>query len=159
MTKAKRLTISQTDLARVFGVSTRTIQRWEEEGLREARIGRRATYALPVAVAWRVDRERRESDVMDFNEARARKMAAQAELTEIEVARARAEYIHVSDLDHLLAEPLARLRGRLLSFAGVVAPRLTEPLEVPQAVAIIDGAMAEFLEPISREGLLGGDQD
>ena len=157
MTKAKSLTISQTDLAWVFGVSTRTIQRWEEEGLRDARIGKRATYALPVAVACRVDRERRENDVMDFTEARARKMAAQAELTEIEVARARGEYIHIVEMERLLSEPLSRLRGGLLSLAAVIEPRLTEPLEIPQAVASIEMGMAEFLEPISEEGLLGSE--
>ena len=153
--RAKKGALTQGELARLFGVAVRTIQRWDAEGLRAARIGKTATYDPPSAVAWRVARERRANEAMDFSEARTRKMAAQAELAELEVARTRAETIHVSDMDRLLAEPLSRLRGQLLSFAGVVAPRLTEPLEVPQAVAILESAMAEFLEPISQEGLLG----
>lgn len=159
MGKAKPGELSQSGLAQLFGVSVRTIQRWDHEGLAESRVGDGATYHSAAAVAWRIARERRANEAMSLFEARTRKMIAQAELAELEVARTRAETIHVSDLNRLLTEPLARLRGQLLSFAGVVAPRLTEPLEVPQAVAILEAAMGEFLEPISQEGLLGDDQD
>ena len=51
----------------------------------------------------------------DLNEERARKVAAEAQLAEMELAKARREFVAVADVASAWGEVLSAVRGRLLS--------------------------------------------
>lgn len=116
---------NQQELAEVFGISVRTIQRWEVHGLANARVSDEATramYDLTAAVAWRVDREvERFTELstngasVDFEEARARKEMALARLREFDLAERQQTLIHVDDAGDSYAEIIAEIAAAIRS--------------------------------------------
>lgn len=131
--------VSQKELAGLFDVSTRTIQRWGEDGLNEARVGAEATYDLKLAIAWRVDSV--QADVDDeYRIARTRVVTAKAEEAERANAIQRGELIPMDDIEGLLRESLmsvdATLRSSPNRFASALAER--SGLTLKQARVILD---------------------
>jgi phage terminase Nu1 subunit (DNA packaging protein) len=141
------MTVDQPTLAELFGVTTRTIQRWGRQGLDEARVGDSATYDLRAAIAWR-EAQLKGDDPL--TEARVRKMEADAERSELRTARERGELIHVDDLEMLFAEPLAMLRARLLELPARIAVEL--PMPDREAVDIIEPLVHALMTEMAEAG-------
>lgn len=127
--------VGQQDLADVFRVSVRTIQRWEKRGLDRARVGNGATYDLPEAVAWALEREQASEDT-DYETARARRMAADAHLRELELGRERGTLVHIDDMEDLLRTPLERVAAELKAAPSRLAPELAARAGISHAAAL-----------------------
>lgn len=146
--------LSQKEIAAAFGVTTRTIQRWHDEGLPRQGTGRDTTYDLPECIAWRLEREREEVErileTFENEEAsRKKKLAMQARKLELEVEEMEGRLIDIEDLEQLHSAPLAELRGQILSIPGRLGP-LLDRYKVQEAVAILDEFVAEFMESLSH---------
>jgi phage terminase Nu1 subunit (DNA packaging protein) len=113
--------IALNQLAEETGLAVRTLQyiRAQEPSVLTVRQrGKVAEYKQPdCAVALRqreADKARREATpTMSLDEARTRKALAEAELAEMEVARARGETVSVADYEATLGRILDRLAARL----------------------------------------------
>lgn len=143
--------LSQKELAVLLGLSTRQIRNLEAEGMPHRAEKNRKYYPVD-AVQWYVGRKeqaaRDEVAPTDFNEAKAREMAARAEKAEIEVRQLRGELIHVDDLEALHAKPLAQLRARLLALPGRIAAEL--PMPAVEAVEAIEPVVHEIMAELSE---------
>lgn len=152
------LHVDQRSLARIFGCSVRTVQRYEDDGLRAARVGRTATYDLPAAVAWRIQREREQAEqavtggsegVPDLSASKARKELALARLRELEVAEREKDLVR---LDHVLfwvRDHAARTRQAVESFPARYTAEMAGELGVkPRELGIV---LADYIRRFLTE--------
>jgi phage terminase Nu1 subunit (DNA packaging protein) len=111
--------ISLNQLAEETGLAVRTLQyiRAQEPGVLATRQGKAMEYRQPdCAIALRkreADKAVTEANPGDLDTARTRKANAEAELAEIEVAKARGEVVSVADYEGALGRVLDRLTARL----------------------------------------------
>jgi phage terminase Nu1 subunit (DNA packaging protein) len=113
--------ISLNQLAEETGLAVRTLQyiRTQEPSVLTIRQrGKNAEYKQPdCAIALRnreAEKARREAaPTMSLDEARTRKALAEAELAELDVAKARGEFVAIADYEVALARVLDRLTARL----------------------------------------------
>ncbi len=113
--------IDLSDLAEETGMSVRNLQyvRAQEPGILITRQrGSKTQYKQPdCAINLRkreADKARREAaPLVSLDDARSRKMLAEAELAELEVAKARGEFVAVADYESALARVCDRLAARL----------------------------------------------
>lgn len=87
----------------------------------------------------------------DFDDAKARKMAAEAELAEIELAKARGEMVSVTEAAKLVAEEYAAVRSKLLSLPSKLGPMLAiEDTETACRALLSRGINEALNELVSR---------
>ncbi len=107
--------VTQTALAKLFRVDVRTIQRWTKAGMPREGASRSSKYDLPQCIAWRREEDRKEAEDLrhpkTFEEARARKMAAEAELAELDVMERRGELGTVEEMDEVITTGFGRMRA------------------------------------------------
>lgn len=132
------LTVDQTTLARILGVSPRTVRRMEREGLSVARVsdpGDAPLYDVPRAVQWVIESRDPESDD-ELLDARTRKMRADAELREDELRTKRGELVPVHEVLDRVRKPLEAVDGQLRSAPRRLARDWAARLGVTQGEAI-----------------------
>lgn len=111
--------LSVTEVADRLGISYQAVGVWAAKpGAPVRSVKSRVWCKWPAFARWReqqlVDTARREATpTVSLDEARTRKALAEAELAEIELARARGEVVALSDYEAALARILDRLAARL----------------------------------------------
>lgn len=127
----------------------RTFARWVAKGL--PRKGER--YLWPEISRWLVEHARQEGRESvrpaDYEDARARKMIAEAELAEYDVALKRGELLTVADGEKTIAEAFQRIRGQLLAVPSRFAGDLVGIQTLPEANARLTRAVTEVLEELA----------
>ncbi|HEX2526912.1 MAG TPA: hypothetical protein VHL31_11540 [Geminicoccus sp.] len=91
---------------------------------------------------------------IDFDEARQRKVAAEAQLAELELARQRGEVVAIEDVGVELEQRYAAVRARLMAMPPKLAPLLC-PDEPATAQSMIEAAVVEALAELSERELDG----
>lgn len=87
----------------------------------------------------------------DFDEAKARKMSADAILAEIEVAKARGEVVSLSVVEKVAADEYAALRAKLLSLPDKMAPLCETTPGVDGKRELLRRCVVEALEELSAD--------
>ena len=85
----------------------------------------------------------------DLTAERTRKLAAEAQLAEMELAKARHEYVAVADVASAWSEVLSAVRARLLSMPTTLATIVANENEVARCQAIIETHVHEALTELS----------
>lgn len=153
------MTVNQSELAELLGVSIRTIQRWGKDGLDDCRVGDGATYDLAAAIAWRLDSVQSEDDD-EYRVARTRVATAKAEAAERENAVAARELIPMEELEPLVRESLegvaAILRQCPVALRSEWAVRLGFPVKDAEELIrdLVEDVKAALREP-DLSGLQG----
>ena len=157
----ERVALPQVEIARMFDVSENTLRAWRRAGCPVASEKGRSVLMDPAAVLrWReieiAAAAKGDIGRMDMDEARRRKLAAEAALAEIELARAKGEVVSVDLVAEEVGAALSALRSRLLAIPPAVSPSI-ELVEGTAAVReVLDAAIHEALDEISGGGFLGG---
>ncbi len=162
--------VNQRQLAEIFGVTRETIRKWADLGMPIHRGPARTNAYLPAEVIrWREERAERAAiesvAVTDIDEARRRKMAAEAALAEIALAKARGEVVELGIIGEELGSALSKCRAKLLALGAGVVPRLQMATDAKEMKRIVDDAVLQALEEISdgslefARGTGGADQD
>lgn len=111
--------MSVTEVAKKLGISYQAVGVWAAKpGAPTRSAGTKVWLKWPAFARWReqqmVETARREaSPTVSLDEARTRKALAEAELAEIELAKARGEVVALADYEAALARILDRLAARL----------------------------------------------
>ncbi len=146
-TTSRQTLVNQTELARMFQVTTRTVQRWNERGLPRQGEGRAAKYPLERCIVWVRERDREEvleaARPKDLEEARLRKAIADAELAEYEVAERRGETLTVEHFEDLMGSATRRMDAQLRTLPRRVAPELVGLTTVKAFRAALEDAVAQ----------------
>lgn len=157
--------VIQREIAEIFGVSREAIRRWTDQGMPTHRDAKGAVRYLPAEVIrWREERAERLAieglAVTDLDEARRRKLAAEAALAEIELAKQRDQVVELELIGAQVGAAFATVRARLLGIGAAILPRLQLATDAVDMKRIIDDAVRQALEGLSNGSLeFAGDSD
>lgn len=84
-----------------------------------------------------------------YETARVRKLQVETALAEMDLAKARREYVASSDVQHVWADVLANMKSKLLSMPTILAPMLVDQKDASQIKEIIDRSVIDCLEELS----------
>jgi DNA-binding XRE family transcriptional regulator len=119
----RRKYVSQSELARRFGVTRGTIKRWEMQGLfptqHLVRSGHSLAYDLEAYDAWN---EARRAHERKMSENHAKMQTLKVELLELELAERRGEILRKDCVDDEMRRVVYVAYHRLLAVLGRVAP-------------------------------------
>lgn len=144
--------VSAKEAARRLGMTDVSIGEWGQKvGAPIRLVNGRRVYKWPEFPIWvrqqlKANREKPAS----FDDARNRKMAAEAELAEIELAKARAELLTIGDLETIVARDYTAVRTRLQALTGRLAPVVVGTKDIAAATALIEPVVREVMEELSR---------
>ena len=154
-------TINIQEASTIFGVSTNTIKTWLRKGCpadKPGTNGRAWVLNLTDMIRWQNDQTRiraeskgREDDV---EEARRRKLVAEAELSEIQVKKERGEVIDIELSGKMLDKVLANVTAKLLAMPHKVAPYLLNQTNTTDVIEIL----TPYIHDTIKELAIGGEQ-
>jgi hypothetical protein len=147
--------ISKRHFAETYGVSESQLERLFQQGMpHEKQSSRKIAIPMPAGRVWYhdylVDKGRRQAAPKDLDEAKQRKMAAEAELAELELSEKRGELMTVSDFAKITGEAFSRARARLQNLAPRVAAAAFGAPTIPEAQARIEPLVIEVLDELRR---------
>lgn len=154
--------LSQKELAALYDVSTRQVRNWEDEGLPRRAKGNRKEYPLKDVVAWHEAREVAQAlakvDTSALGAAKLRRMEAEAEAKELDVAVKRGDLVPLDEVGDLVRESLQAVDSVLRHSPSRFAPALAKAGGVPPKVArTILREIVEMVRSAIREGGVGDD--
>lgn len=86
----------------------------------------------------------------DYEEARARKVAAEAEITELELAKVRGELVVADDVVTAWSDTLSSLKAKLVSIPSKAAPIVAAEDSAGGCQQVLDELIREALEELSN---------
>ena len=126
--------LSQRELAEAFGLTTRQVRNWEKDGLPHQAEGNRKLYPLREAIAWFRDREVAAAlkgvDTSAMDEAKLRKLLADAESKELDLAVKRGDLVPLDEVGGLVRESLDAVDSVLRHAPSRFAPALAKTATV-----------------------------
>lgn len=141
-------------LAEWYGVDQRTVTNWqlEDPPVPSEKRGRERIFDTKAVATWREERAIRKAPAPpppDLEEAKARKLAAEAELAEYQLAQARGEFIAVTDLDAKIGPVFDTFRAKLLAIPGRLAPRVVACRDIADARDMLEQELGVVLAELS----------
>lgn len=145
--------VNRVKLAEIFGVSVDTVSAWVKRGcpyLVGGDKGKQWSFNSASVFRWHlesVDGSSGSQTPENYEKSKARKMAADAALAEIELERARGSVVELSVVLDAVTEEYATVRTRLGSLPGILAPRLSpdRALEYQPVIAdVVDDILKEL---------------
>ncbi len=150
---ARGKTVNRAELARILGVDVRTIDTYTRQGMpiekRSRRKGDPSEYNTAAAIEWLRESSSEESVPLDFEKARARKMRADAELAEYDLAKTRGELVAVEDVAALVNEDYSAVRLALLGIPARLSAELVIAEDADMVRAILDESIREALAELA----------
>lgn len=154
--------VNQTEIARLLDVTPKTIRAWEVQGCPveapSTRRGAPALYSVAAVVQWREEVAARAASgalaAMDMEEARRRKLAAEAALVELDLAKRRDEVVEMPITAEEVGAGLSAVRARLMAIGATVAPKLILAADTASRKEIIDDEVNQALAEISGPDFL-----
>lgn len=144
--------VSRTALASLFGVDVRTVTNWVDAGCPKRKESGRPVFLLSEVIPWRREQDRHElRPSPKFDEEQARKMRADADLSELKVKRMRGELIPATRVEQDMERLCAMVRARVLSIRGRWAPKIMRLETMAEAALTLDDLTADVLDAL-REG-------
>ena len=156
--------VNKRELAELFGISERTLTRYQHEGLPIARVGTRGvpnTYDTAEVHGWLVDRATcgasgsEGGEVLILDAERARLAKVQADTAELKLSRARGELVETEAAMRAWGQVIQTARARLLAIAPKAAPLLIGVRTPAEAQAIVDTLVCEALAELANPDLTG----
>lgn len=138
-------------ICKLLDLSERRVQQLSAEGVIPR--AERGRYELEAAIRGYVHYLRDRSldgGVVSLEEARKRKIAAEAELAEIELAKARADVVAIDDVAKQWDTILANVRTRFLALPTKVAPMVAPETDQSLVKEFIEDAVHTALGELAR---------
>lgn len=155
--------VNRADLASLTGASLVTIDNWVRRGMpfvQRGSKGREWIFDTAQCIEWlrQQDVEAALGDTakIDYDEARRRKMAADAALAEYELAKARRTVITVEEATAMIADDYARCRRRLMEIPGRLSQRLAGESDPAAVERMLKDDVTAALEELTADA---GDDD
>lgn len=150
-------TLTTGEVAEIFGVTPGTVTNWKADGCPYRTRDGRPAYVLRQVIEWRVEQARLSSAPPDMKAEQLRKLKAEADRVELEVAEARGDLVPLADFDTALASEHEAMRAALTSlpskFSRLVADRTGCTMALAQAVLsdVADRTMIELRDEMPAE--------
>lgn len=156
--------VNRKTLASVFGVTLPTIDAWRDRGMpfvTEGRLGREWEFETRDCIDWWIEQQGRrpaasgpqDPSFESIEEAERRKMIANADRAEVQVAKEAGILVPISEVATVVAEEHARVRARLLTIPNELRPAVLTFLAhdrpaAEQLLASVDETILEALTEI-----------
>ncbi len=137
---ARRLGLTGGEVSRLHG----------EPGAPKVVRGGKVFLRWPEFPRWRDERLKKVGKPSGLDEARRRRLSAQAELAELELAKARGDLLTISDVERIVSTDYGKLRAQLLSMPGRLAPCVVGVKTMADATAAIDAEVRSVMAELSR---------
>lgn len=149
--------VNQLELARLLGVDPGTIRTWQRQGMpiekASTRRGDPNQYSVPAVVRWREEQARLAAsgdlNAMDMEEARRRKLAAEAATAELALDERRGVVVEVGVVMEEVGRGLDSCRARLLGIGSKLAPMIAIETDAAVCKRMVDDAVNEALHELS----------
>ncbi len=150
--------VNRSELAETFGVALSTVDLWVSQRMPcvsrpERRGGTGYQIDLSAVLEWHRERERQnalgEIAKVDEQEARRRKLAAEASLAELELQVKQGLVAPIAEAEKAWAAMVAACRAKLLSLGNKLGPVLASIPEAAECQSTIDTAVHEGLSELS----------
>ena len=155
--KADGRLVNQAEMAQISGVQALTIRNWERKGCpvrKKGGRGKPAQYNTAEVMRWREEQvvlaAAGDLDAMDFEEARRRKLAAEAALAELDLSVRTREFVPIEEVGAQVAEEYANVRAKFLSLPGDVAADM-EGLTTSEIQELLASKVSEILHELSAD--------
>jgi len=151
-------TFSLVEVAGLLNVTRQTIDRWLKNGCpfverADRNRGKDWQLSLPDVVAWREQRAVQaaigDTSTLGIDEARRRKVAAEAALAELELAKQRGEVVSIDVALQVIGDQLAVCRSRLLNLPTKLGPIVAVETDVTACVDMMRSGVNEALDELS----------
>lgn len=157
MTNDNKAIVNKSTLAAFTGYSFETISHWVKRGCpvhRQGRKGLDTLFHMPDVWRWRAEDERRQSEVgnkpKDYDGAIQRKVIAEAELKEMELAERRQELVSLDQVTKDMEKVFMALRTKLLSIPIKAAPLLVACRNESELQQVLTKQVDEALHELSN---------
>lgn len=151
------------EAAAICGKSVTTLKTWFNLGCPVIeRGGKTKKWRIsPAAVmAWREEKIAQDAvgdtKNLDFEEARRRKMAAEAAMTELDLAQRRGELIPIEEIANLVGEEYANVRAKLLAIPVKMAPLMLGLDDLANARGLLEDGLTEAMEELTADEQYSG---
>ncbi|WP_162409339.1 terminase small subunit [Acuticoccus sediminis] len=151
-------TVSQIELAALFGVAANTVRVWERKGCPAERSGVRgqaSKYNTAAVIRWREEQAALAASgdlaAMDVEEARRRKIVAEAASAEIELDMKRRDLVPIELVGAAVEEEYSAVRANILALPGEVAADL-EHRTASEIEELLYSKVVEILHALSVDG-------
>lgn len=148
--------VSQGEICRLFNTTAQTVLSWERKGCpieQKGGRGKPSLYRVADVIRWRESQAALAASgdlsAMDMDEAKRRKLSAEAAMAEILLDKERGEIAEIATIVGVVGKGLDACRARLLGISSKIAPVLaleTSPVTIKE---IVDDAVHEALDEIS----------
>lgn len=156
--------LSKADLARMFGVSLPCIGQWIGKGcpyVSKGGPGRQWVFNSADVLSWREDQVAQmalgDTKSLDIDEARRRKLAAEAALVELDLAKRRGDVIEIEEVAGVVGDDYANVRAKLLALPSKLAPQIIGAVDAAECQALIERGVSEALEELTADGIYSGE--
>ena len=112
--------------------------------------GRVKKYKLDDAAKAIIGQVQTGNGIVSYDEARARKIAAEAELAEIELSKERGDVLHIDEITNINNEIYGNFRAKLLAIPARTAPDVFASANVKEAKSLLRQAINDALEELSN---------
>jgi len=154
----KGLSLNRADLGKFFGVALTTVDAWVREGCpyvkRAKGKGQQWEFDSAAVAEWLQDRAvtNKVGDIanIDIDEAKKRKMAAEASIAEINLRKLQGELVEFTEIEKAGIDSYSACRARLLNISPKVADRLTLISDAIEIKAILDREIYQALEELGH---------
>jgi phage terminase Nu1 subunit (DNA packaging protein) len=147
--------INKTEVADLFGVSIQSVDQWVRKGLVCRKNGHEVIFNSAAVTAFlETQAEARaiaSNKPADADEARSRKLAAEAEIAEMQRDKMRGELVDISSVENVVAEEYAAVRSKLLALPGKLAPMVAIEADEIACRDLIERGVTEALDELARD--------
>lgn len=181
MERPRLVRVNRTELAEILGVSMPTITSWMGEGLPYVEGGGKGkpyTFDSVDAIEWWAENKRRrkqrgpvpgtdpfaegEDRPETYEEAERRKMVANADKAELELAKLAGKVVEIDDVAAAIADMHVKVRTRLLGIGNKVRVRVSaffggDKAAEEQVVGVVEEVIADAMAEIRDDPF--GEQD
>jgi len=149
--------VNQADLAELRNISLPTVRAWVRRGCPYKQKGARGKewlFNTADVFEWREEQAALnaigDTSSLDIDEAKRRKMAAEAALCELELSKARGDVVSLAEVGAVWLDIVSSARSRMLSIpakmAAIIAPE-SDPMAIR---ALLEAELEESLDELSR---------
>jgi phage terminase Nu1 subunit (DNA packaging protein) len=146
--------LTQDDFADRLGLSTRQVRNLEKSGLPTRSRGGKKLYPWGGCLAWyisfKVQTAVTAASPADFDEAKTRKMAAEAEIAELDLAIKRQQLITQDDHRREMVTWVEPIAAALRAFPGRHATQLTDLSTPGEVEMVLQKGINEIMEQVQR---------
>jgi len=94
-----------------------------------------------------------DTKALDIDEARRRKLAAEAAMSELDLSVRRGELVEIEDVSQAVGEDYANVRAKLLGLPTKAAPQAAGMTDAGEIKTLLERIVTEALEELVSDGI------